>query len=581
MPDKFKNPALPPNPERDASPQGDTQGGYYQAPDGTWKSADGSPAPQAVADHLTQVSTTGKTGFGDYAPEAPGSSLNTTATDTERAKLSPMLATLQGQAQTGNGSWQQALAGNTARASGSAMALGQSNPSVGYGSALRNIGNAQGAVDQQSAGQANILRAQQRQGATAELGNTVGTMEDQQIQEAAKKAAALQGNRELNDTLDQDSAKNTANTVSGVAQAVPILGPIIGSGIKGATSNGSYSSGGPVPGRPKVFGDDEKNDTVPAWLSPGEIVIPRSHADSPQHAAQFVAALHASRGGMMPQRLAGGGSAGTVDSSAIDTGNSGAGLGGHKQAASILNGGLLDTRAFDNMGRAQNAVEGQYLRSAEGQGPSIAPQQAQNANDSAIAQALQAQMKARGAGAAAAGGATTIAAAQDAQHGGGEAAETTQKEQQSGQSNFAHAVLGQSARNLALADAQQQAGWRNTMANMGIGLAQQAQLRSILSGAGQGLASFAGSSGSFTNPDAPTTTAQPSQTTPTSNVDVPIDSVDTEVAGPPNEIPVDDTFSSGAGYAARGGQVIPGGVMHPDEAKKARDFVAALRRRSA
>jgi phage-related protein len=38
----------------------------------------------------------------------------------------------------------------------------------------------------------------------------------------------------------------------------------------------SFAEGGVVPGKPTVFGDSKKNDKVPAWLSPGEIVLPRS-----------------------------------------------------------------------------------------------------------------------------------------------------------------------------------------------------------------------------------------------------------------------------------------------------------------
>lgn len=39
---------------------------------------------------------------------------------------------------------------------------------------------------------------------------------------------------------------------------------------------GQMLAGGNVPGKPKVGGDSEKNDTVPTMLSPGEIVLPRS-----------------------------------------------------------------------------------------------------------------------------------------------------------------------------------------------------------------------------------------------------------------------------------------------------------------
>lgn len=54
-----------------------------------------------------------------------------------------------------------------------------------------------------------------------------------------------------------------------------------------------------VHGKAKVKGDSSKNDTVPAILSPGEIVIPRSVAQSknaPEQAAKFVAAILAKKG---------------------------------------------------------------------------------------------------------------------------------------------------------------------------------------------------------------------------------------------------------------------------------------------
>lgn len=57
---------------------------------------------------------------------------------------------------------------------------------------------------------------------------------------------------------------------------------------RGATD---FRSGGPVPGRAAVAGNSAKNDTVPAMLSPGEEVIPRSITqapDAPKKAADFV-----------------------------------------------------------------------------------------------------------------------------------------------------------------------------------------------------------------------------------------------------------------------------------------------------
>lgn len=48
---------------------------------------------------------------------------------------------------------------------------------------------------------------------------------------------------------------------------------------------------GIVPGQAQHSGNTVKNDTVPAMLSPGEIVIPRSHATDPDMAAAFARAV--------------------------------------------------------------------------------------------------------------------------------------------------------------------------------------------------------------------------------------------------------------------------------------------------
>ena len=48
------------------------------------------------------------------------------------------------------------------------------------------------------------------------------------------------------------------------------------------------SRGGTVPGKAKVSGDSFANDIVNAKLSPGEIVIPRSHAMNAEKAKSFI-----------------------------------------------------------------------------------------------------------------------------------------------------------------------------------------------------------------------------------------------------------------------------------------------------
>ncbi len=57
------------------------------------------------------------------------------------------------------------------------------------------------------------------------------------------------------------------------------------------------ADGGKVPGKAKVKGDSKKNDFVHALLSPGEIVVPRTHSQTPEKANAFVAALFAKEKG--------------------------------------------------------------------------------------------------------------------------------------------------------------------------------------------------------------------------------------------------------------------------------------------
>lgn len=90
---------------------------------------------------------------------------------------------------------------------------------------------------------------------------------------------------------------------SGGAGAGPTGNDTPGSGVGSYTNQAAtdkaipFRRGGPVvPGKAAVKGDSLKNDTVPAMLSPKEIVLPRSvtmHPNAPQKAAEFVAAVQA------------------------------------------------------------------------------------------------------------------------------------------------------------------------------------------------------------------------------------------------------------------------------------------------
>jgi hypothetical protein len=68
---------------------------------------------------------------------------------------------------------------------------------------------------------------------------------------------------------------------------------------QGGSVGDALKAGGKVPGHAKVAGDSYENDQVHAMLSPGEIVIPRSVAQSANPvdgAARFVAAMQAKKG---------------------------------------------------------------------------------------------------------------------------------------------------------------------------------------------------------------------------------------------------------------------------------------------
>lgn len=75
-----------------------------------------------------------------------------------------------------------------------------------------------------------------------------------------------------------------------------------GRALMGGGSQVFMADGG-VPGAPVVPGNSPTNDVVPAMLSPGEIVIPRTHA-TPEGAASFVEALQRRNGGGYGQVVA-------------------------------------------------------------------------------------------------------------------------------------------------------------------------------------------------------------------------------------------------------------------------------------
>ena len=481
---------------------GDLASGQY----GTGPDADSNAEFYGV---LTGTGKTGKDPYGTGVLDAampsivgaqtPGAELDTALADEERKGLEALLSDLQQQATTGSGAWEGALEDATKRAQASAQALGQGqqNQTGGnYGQSLLNIGNAQAGASQRAVGQGNILREKSKMGAQDAITGVTSAMGKTAAEQAAATAAARRAVQSTNAALLKNAEESDMKKADMISTAM----------------SAGMSDGGEVPGEPIVFGDDDINDTELAKLSPGEIVLPISVAQSPnapEAAAAFVRALQENEAGA-PQGFADGGEVddGYNPQTGLkqlnvedDYGSGNAALSflaphlgrmlGHEalrkkylgpKAPTVESGGLLESEQYGASRDAQLGNAYLLAQRAAGQGPSVVPQMAQNTSDSNIEAAMQAQ-------AAGQGGADLLARSTAAQQGAaGEAGMMAAGEQAAGQQGLARALADQQERDLAFSRAQQQAAWGQTMLNVGLGLDQQQMINNLLSGAAQGIA---------------------------------------------------------------------------------------------
>ena len=148
------------------------------------------------------------------------------------------------------------------------------NPALAQRLAAENAAN----MTQEAAGQGALMRAQEQLAARGQLGGVYGQMGSQALTGQGQYLSAQQAQNQVNAGIEAQNAANIGNIVSGALQAG---GSAAGMGMKKA-------KGGMIDGHAKVDGDSEENDTVPAMLSPGEIVIPRTKAKDPKKAKEFV-----------------------------------------------------------------------------------------------------------------------------------------------------------------------------------------------------------------------------------------------------------------------------------------------------
>lgn len=165
----------------------------------------------------------------------------------------------------------QAQDQQTAQASAlAASSRGNVNPALLQRNVMRQAGEAGG----QTAQQAAVVGAQEQNDR-----NKMALAYRQLGLAGAQGQAELNlGAQKVNAGIADTNAQRTSSLIGGVMNAA---------GGIGARALGA-AHGGVIEGQPQVAGDHPANDTVPAMLSPGEIVIPRTKASDPEKAKEFI-----------------------------------------------------------------------------------------------------------------------------------------------------------------------------------------------------------------------------------------------------------------------------------------------------
>lgn len=154
-------------------------------------------------------------------------------------------------------------------------------------------------INNQEAQQVSSANTQNANARTQYNAGIPQTQFQDQIAKASGESAAKQAEAKLQQEQGKQNAGfvstllGTGGTIVGGAYGGPAgaaAGNAVGKTV--ASDMPAMAHGGEVPGMPKVPGNSPMNDTVPTRLSPGEVVIPRTAAHSPNLAAEFVRHLH-------------------------------------------------------------------------------------------------------------------------------------------------------------------------------------------------------------------------------------------------------------------------------------------------
>jgi hypothetical protein len=153
----------------------------------------------------------------------------------------------------------------------------------------------QQAARQQAAGQSAALRLQEQMAAQANLGTALAQERQGGILAASTAGGLGMQAGQLGVTQQQMEQQRLIKEqeLKREQQAAAEKG-ITDLAQTAAKLAFAKSKGGEIKGRAAYSGDTRSNDTIPAMLSPGEIVLPRSVAqspDAPEKAKDFVSAI--------------------------------------------------------------------------------------------------------------------------------------------------------------------------------------------------------------------------------------------------------------------------------------------------
>lgn len=150
--------------------------------------------------------------------------------------------------------------------------------------------NAASNANQQAALGSALMQQQQQLNATNALGGLYGQMQSGNLGSQQLYNQANLGQQNINQQVASGNSALRGQITGGLLQAAGSVGAAAAGGGQKA-AHGAY-----IQGKANVPGDSPKNDTVPAMLSPGEIVLPRSVAHDPEKAKEFVDHLLKSAG---------------------------------------------------------------------------------------------------------------------------------------------------------------------------------------------------------------------------------------------------------------------------------------------